>query len=76
MDPAQSGACRGGADFSGKVNGKYSNTAGAEENLTQLECAEACVAEETCVGYAHSTAWCVVYGPGIDEGIGTEDGGL
>jgi len=75
-NPAQSGACRGGADFSGKVNGKYSNTAGADGKLTQLECAEACVAEETCVGYAHSTAWCVVYGPGIHEGIGTEEGGL
>lgn len=76
-DPAQSGACRGGADFSGKVNGKYSNTAGADGGaLTQQECAEACVAEENCIGYAHSTAWCVVYGPGVHLGIGTEDGGL
>eukprot|EP00532_Pseudo-nitzschia_australis_P017054 CAMPEP_0168246718 /NCGR_PEP_ID=MMETSP0141_2-20121125/494_1 /TAXON_ID=44445 /ORGANISM="Pseudo-nitzschia australis, Strain 10249 10 AB" /LENGTH=380 /DNA_ID=CAMNT_0008182417 /DNA_START=23 /DNA_END=1162 /DNA_ORIENTATION=+ len=75
-DPAQSGACRGGADFSGKVNGKYSNTAGAAGGvLTQLECAEACVGEENCVGYAHSTAWCVVYGPDVHLGIGTEEGG-
>lgn len=76
-DPAQSGACRGGSDFSGKVNGKYSNTAGAGGTPpTQLECAEACVAEENCVGYAHSTAWCVVYGPEVHSGIGTEEGGL
>jgi hypothetical protein len=76
-DPAQSGACRGGADFSGKVNGKYSNTAGAEGGApTQLKCAEACIAEDNCIGYAHSTAWCVVYGPEIHEGIGTEEGGL
>jgi hypothetical protein len=27
----------------------------------------ACNAEPTCVGYAHSTAWCVVYGPEIHE---------
>jgi len=76
-EPAQSGACRGGADFSGKVNGKYSNTAGAEGGPpTQLECAEACSAEENCVGYAHSTAWCVVYGPELHLGIGTEEGGM
>jgi hypothetical protein len=75
-EPAQSGACRGGDDFSGKVNGKYSNTAGAEGGpLTQLECAEACLAEDNCVGYAHSTAWCVVYGPEVHLGIGTEEGG-
>jgi len=76
-EPALSGACRGGEDFSGKVNGKYSNIAGAEGGApTQLECAEACSAEENCVGYAHSTAWCVVYGPEIHLGIGTEEGGL
>lgn len=76
-DPAQSGACRGGADFSGKVNGKYSNTASADGGTpTQLECAEACLAEGNCVGYAHSTAWCIVYGPEIHLGIGTEEGGV
>jgi hypothetical protein len=27
----------------------------------------ACEAEPTCVGYAHSTAWCVVYGEDIHK---------
>jgi len=75
-DPAQSGACRGGADFSGKVNGKYSNTAGANGTLTQLECADACIAEESCVGYAHATNWCIVYGPDAHLGFGTEEDGV
>lgn len=65
-----SGACRGPGNT--KVNGKYSNTAGASGGaLTQVECAAACEAESQCIGYAHSTAWCVVYGPGIDT---TADG--
>jgi len=74
-DSAMSGACRGGADFTDKVNGKYSNTAGANGRLTQAECATACLDEPGCIGYAHSKAWCVVYGPGVDEGIGTENDG-
>jgi len=64
-NPAESGACRGGADKTEKVNGKYSKTAGANGVLTQKECAEACLAEETCIGYAQSTSWCIVYGPDI-----------
>jgi hypothetical protein len=76
-DPAQSGACRGGADFTGKVNGKYTNTAGADGGTpTQQECAELCLADKNCVGYAHSTAWCLAYGPDVHKGPGTEDGGL
>jgi len=67
---AMSGACRGGTDFTDKVNGKYSNTAGADGPLTQQECASACLDEPTCVGYSHSTAWCVVYGPVIHETVG------
>ena len=66
-----SGACRGPTNA--KVNGKYSNTAGASGgSLTQEECAAACDAETKSVGYAHSTAWCVVYGAGIDisPGVG------
>jgi len=74
-DPAMSGACRGGADFTSKINGKYSNTAGADGKLTQEECAKACLAEGDCVAYAHSTAWCIVYGPNLHEGIGTQEGG-
>jgi len=62
---AMVGACRGGADFTSKVNGKYSNSAGAFGKLSQIECAEACLSEPDCVGYAHSTSWCVVYGPNI-----------
>ena len=62
---AMSGACRGGPNQADKVNGKYSNTAGADGKLTQLECANACLDEPECIGYAHSTAWCVVYGPMI-----------
>ena len=70
-NPALSGACRGPGDV--KINGKYSNTAGASgAQLTQEECAAECTAEPTCVGYAHSTAWCVVYGPGIDETPGAD----
>jgi hypothetical protein len=61
----KSGACRG--PDNDKVNGKYSNSAGANGKLTQEECAAACDAESECIGYAHSTAWCVVYGPGIDK---------
>jgi len=74
-DPAMSGACRGGADFTSKINGKYSNTAGADGKLTQQECAKACLDEKDCVAYAHSTAWCIVYGPNLHEGIGTQEGG-
>jgi hypothetical protein len=62
----KSGACRG--PNVAKVNGKYSNTAGASgAQLTQQECAAECNTETMCVGYAHSTAWCVVYGPGINN---------
>ena len=63
-NPAKSGACRG--PDNSKVNGKYSNTAGANGKMSQAECAAACSAELNCIGYAHSTAWCVVYGPAID----------
>lgn len=67
----KSGACRGPGNE--KVNGKYSNSAGANGGrLTQVECAEACEAEAKCAGYAHSTAWCVVYGPGINETGGAD----
>jgi len=62
----KSGACRGPG--STKVNGKYSHTAGASgAQLTQEECAAACDAAGNCVGYAHSTACCIVYGPGVKE---------
>jgi hypothetical protein len=54
------------------VNGKYSNTAGAAGELTELECANACDAEQNCVGYAHSTAWCIVYGPGVNDTAGAD----
>ena len=68
--PAMSGACRGEADQTDKVNGKYTNIggSGADGKLTQQECAKACLGEgPDCVGYAHSTAWCVMYGPGIHD---------
>jgi len=66
---AMSGACRGGIDFTDKVNGKYSNSAGSAEGgkLTQEECAQACLDEIECVGYSHSLAWCVVYGPNLHD---------
>lgn len=67
---AKAGACRG--PDNSKVNGKYSNTAGASGKLTEQECHAACEAEAECLGYAHSTAWCVVYGPGIDETPGAK----
>jgi len=65
-----SGACRGPGNS--KVNGKYSNTAGAAGKLTELECANACDATQNCVGYAHSTAWCIVYGPGVNDTAGAD----
>jgi hypothetical protein len=72
-DAAMSGACRGGATFTNKVNGKYSNKAGANGGPpTQEECAKECIAELECIGYAHSTAWCIVYGPNIDETPGSD----
>lgn len=68
-DAAMSGACRGGPEFTEKINGKYSNSVGSgpDSKLTQEECAEACLAEDQCIGYAHSTAWCVVYGLDLHE---------
>lgn len=70
---AMSGACRGGPDFTDKVNGKYSNSVGSLDGgkLTQAECAQACLDEPECVGYSHSTAWCVVYGRNLHETPGT-----
>ena len=69
---AMSGACRGGPDFTDKVNGKYSNSVGSgtDGKLTQEECAEACLDEVECIAYAHSTAWCVVYGPNVHDDPG------
>jgi len=68
-DVAMSGACRGGTEFTDKVNGKYTNSGGSGPTgtLTQKECADACLDEPTCVGYAHSTAWCIIYGPEIHD---------
>jgi len=69
-NPALSGACRGGPTHTDKVNGKYSNSAGANGGtLTQEECATACVYEDECIGYAHSTDWCIVYGATIHENV-------
>jgi hypothetical protein len=65
-----SGACR--SPDGNKVNGKYSNTAGENGKLTQAECMQECDSEPACAGYAHSTSWCVVYGPGIDESPGDD----
>lgn len=69
---AMSGACRGGPDFTDKVNGKYSNSMGSGEDdkLTQEDCAQACLDEMECIGYSHSTAWCVVYGPNLHDNPG------
>jgi len=66
----KSGACR--SPDGNKVNGKYSNTAGENGQLTQAECMQECDSEPTCAGYAHSTSWCVVYGPEIDESPGDD----
>jgi len=65
-----SGCCRG-ADAAGeavKIQGKYSKTAGKDGGIaTQEECAAACDAEPTCLGYCHGTPWCVIYGEGIHK---------
>ena len=60
-NPSMSGACRGGPTFTDKPNGKYAPA------LSQYDCAMACLAEDTCLGYSHASAWCVVYGPNIHE---------
>jgi len=63
-----SGCCRG-HDSDGaavKIEGKYSKTAGIDGGIaTQEECAAACNAESTCLGYCHGNPWCVIYGKGI-----------
>ena len=67
--PALSGACRkadgtdeGGVAVQLAPNGKYGRTSGAAPTrMTQAECAAACVAEPTCVGYHHG-AWCSIFG--------------
>jgi hypothetical protein len=69
------GVCRSAGDpgsLEAKPNGKYSNKAGADGGPpTQAECKDLCAAEDNCIGYAHSTAWCLLYGPGLHE---TADG--
>jgi len=65
-DAPMLGACR--HNSTEKANAKYSNSAGADgTQLTQEECAKACEDEPTCVAYAHSTAWCLAYGPNISQ---------
>jgi len=63
------GVCRSAGDpgsLEAKPNGRYTNSAGANGVATQEECKDFCAAEPDCVGYAHSTAWCLIYGPGLD----------
>jgi hypothetical protein len=59
------GVCR--ADGGAKPNGRYTNSAGADGGPpTQSECKDFCAAAENCIGYAHSTAWCLNYGPDMN----------
>jgi len=65
------GVCRSEGDASSleaKPNGRYSNNCGKDGGkATQKECMEHCAAEPDCIGYAHSSAWCLNYGPGLHE---------
>ena len=74
------GKCRGGTnnavDVSMELNGKFCSTCGSDAtHMTQKECADACKAEPTCVGYDHGhDGSCTVYGPSIDETPESVDG--
>lgn len=66
-----SGVCRSGpivdpAEYI-RPDTRDSNTAGAGGvPATNEECMQACVdAGDVCTGYAHSTAWCILYGEDI-----------
>ena len=77
---AMVGKCRGGTnnvvDVSMELNGKFCSTCGSDAtHMTQKECADACKAEPTCVGYDHGhDGSCTVYGPSIDETPESVDG--
>ena len=77
---AMVGKCRGGTnnavDVSVELNGKSCSTCGSDAtHMTQKECADACKAESTCVGYDHGhDGSCTVYGPSIDETPESVDG--
>merc|ERR1719262_1769316 len=59
-----------------ELNGKFCSTCGSDAtHMTQKECADACKAEPTCVGYDHGhDGSCTVYGPSIDETPESMDG--
>ena len=77
---AMVGKCRGGTnnivDSTIALNGKSCSTCGSgATHMTQKECADACTAESTCVGYDHGhDGSCTVYGPSIDETPDSVDG--
>ena len=77
---AITGKCRGGTanvvDVAIEVNGKSCSTCGVDAtHMTQRECASACSAENTCIGYQHGhDGSCTVFGPGIDVSPDSEDG--
>jgi hypothetical protein len=39
---------------------------------TQEECMNICAEETDCIGYAHSTGWCLIYGAGLDAQDGVD----
>jgi hypothetical protein len=55
-------------DGSLKINNRYTKTAGANGGpMTQLECKNACEAEEACIAYHRAEgSWCAIFGPGMD----------
>ena len=57
--PALPGSCRAPPDehgAAGKVTGAYT------PEMTRVACMNACDAQPLCVGYSHSTSYCVIYG--------------
>lgn len=86
-DEGLSGACRGTDENGAQVgaNSKYSNSCDAdgvkkadgETGMTQAECEAGCAAENAanpgaCVAYHHG-AWCSIFGPEVDTGVGIAD---
>ena len=85
--PGVLGACRGTDENGAQVgaNSKYSNSCDVEgkkkpdgqTGMTQAECEAGCAAENArspgaCLAYHHG-AWCSVFGPDMDTGIGIDD---
>jgi hypothetical protein len=57
-------------------NNRYTNKAdtdGVAGPPSQTECKDFCAAEDDCIAYSHGTAWCLIYGPGLDDTTNAAD---